>query len=228
MLKDIINEIFSAEMLSLVWKGLLETIYMSLVSTAVAYAIGLPVGMLLLVTDPDGVKPNKTINTTVGAVVNFLRSVPFLILMVAVMPLSRLIVGTTIGAKATIVSLVIASAPYVARMVESSAKEVDRGVIEASLSMGASTMQIMCKVILPEAMPSLIYGAAISSTTILGYTAMAGAVGGGGLGAIAINYGYHRKETVIMWLMVVILVLIVQVFQEIGSFIAKKCDKRIG
>ncbi len=227
MLNEIIKEIFSPDMLSLVWQGLLESLYMSLVSTAVAYAIGLPVGMLLVVTDKDGVKPNRGINAVVGSIVNFFRSVPFLILMVAVMPLSRLIVGTTIGAKATIVSLVIASAPYVARMVESSAKEVDRGVIEASLSMGASTMQIVRKVILPEAKPSLIYGAAISSTTILGYTAMAGAVGGGGLGAIAINYGYHRKETVIMWLMVVILVLIVQVFQVVGSLLAKKFDKRI-
>lgn len=218
---------FKEGMLALMGQGLLETLYMTIVSTVMAYIIGLPVGMLLVVTDKEGIRPSPTINRIVGGIVNVLRSVPFIILLVAVMPVTRFIAGTSIGSTATIVPLVIAAAPFVARLVESSAKEVDRGVIEASLSMGASTMQIVRKVILPEAKPSLIYGAAISSTTILGYTAMAGAVGGGGLGAIAINYGYHRKETVIMWLMVFILVLIVQVFQMIGSFLAKKNDKRI-
>lgn len=218
---------FNEGMWLLVGQGLLETLYMTIVSTLMAYIIGLPVGMLLAVTDKEGIRPSPTVNRIVGGIVNVLRSVPFIILLVAVMPVTRFITGTSIGSTATVVPLVIAAAPFVARLVESSAKEVDRGVIEASLSMGASTMQIVRKVILPEAKPSLIYGAAISSTTILGYTAMAGAVGGGGLGAIAINYGYHRKETVIMWLMVVILVLIVQVFQVVGSLLAKKFDKRI-
>ncbi|MGI6668295.1 MAG: methionine ABC transporter permease [Acetivibrionales bacterium] len=219
--------IFSNEMLGLIGLGLLETLYMTVISTFMSYLLGLPVGLLLVVTDKDGIKPNATVNRVVGGIVNILRSVPFLILLVTVMPITRAIVGTTIGSTATIVPLVIGAAPFVARMVENSAKEVDRGVIEASLSMGASTLEIVWKVILPEAKPSLIMGAAISATTILGYSAMSGFVGGGGLGTIAINYGYYRKQTDIMLVMVVILILIVAVFQEIGSLISRKCDKRI-
>lgn len=222
-----LSEVFNAEMFALMGQGLLETIYMTLVSTALAYVLGLPIGMLLVVTDKDGIKPNPAINKTVGWIVNLLRSVPFLILLVAVTPITRAIVGTTIGSTATIVPLVIASAPYVARMVENSVKEVDRGVIEASLSMGASTLEIVWKVLLPEAKPSLIMGAAISTTTILGYTTLSGFVGGGGLGTIAVNYGYYRSRTDIMMVMVVILIAIVQVIQEIGSLIARKSDKRI-
>jgi D-methionine transport system permease protein len=200
---------------------------MTVVSTVMAYLIGLPVGMILVVTDKEGIRPNPTINRIVGSIVNLLRSVPFIILLVAVMPVTRFIAGTTIGSTATVVPLVIAAAPFVARMVESSAKEVDRGVIEASLSMGASTLEVVLKVIIPEAKPSLIVGAAIATTTILGYSAMSGVVGGGGLGDIAIRYGYHRSQTDIMLVMVVILVLLVQIFQEIGNIIARKCDKRI-
>jgi len=218
---------FSEGMLELTAIGFLETLYMTVVSTAMAYLIGLPIGILLVVTDKDGIKPNATINRIVGSIVNLLRSVPFIILLVAVMPITRFITGTTLGSTATIVPLVIAAAPFVARLVESSAKEVDRGVIEASLSMGASTMEVILKVIIPEAKPSLIVGAAIATTTIMGYSAMSGVVGGGGLGDIAIRYGYHRSQTVIMLVMVVILVLLVQVFQEIGNIIARKCDKRI-
>lgn len=218
---------FSDQMLSLMWTGLLETLYMTVISTVMAYALGLPIGMLLVVTDTEGIKPNAVLNRLVGGVVNVLRSVPFIILLVAVIPVTRAIVGTSIGSTATIVPLVIAAAPFVARMVESAAKEVDRGVIEASLSMGASTLQIVCKVMLPEAKPSLIVGAAIATTTILGYSAMSGFVGGGGLGTIAVNYGYYRSETDIMLVMVAILVLIVQVFQEIGNLISNKSDKRI-
>lgn len=214
-------------MFNLMGIGLLETLYMTVISTVMAYVLGLPIGMILVVTDKDGVMPNASLNSIVGGIVNVLRSVPFIILLVAVIPLTRAIVGTSIGSTATIVPLVIAAAPFVARLVESSAKEVDRGVIEASLSMGASTLEIVCKVILPEAKPSLIVGAAIATTTILGYSAMSGFVGGGGLGTIAINYGYYRSQTDIMLVMVVILVLIVQVFQEIGNMISKKCDKRI-
>lgn len=214
-------------MLSLMGMGLLETLYMTVISTVMAYVLGLPIGMLLVVTDKEGIKPNAVLNRIVGSVVNILRSVPFIILLVAVIPITRAIVGTSIGSTATIVPLVIAAAPFVARMVESAAKEVDRGVIEASLSMGASTLQIVCKVMLPEAKPSLIIGAAIATTTILGYSAMSGFVGGGGLGTIAVNYGYYRSETDIMLVMVAILVLIVQVFQEIGNLISNKSDKRI-
>lgn len=218
---------FSSQMFSLMGVGLLETLYMTVISTVMAYAIGLPVGMILVVTDKDGIRPNASMNRIVGGIVNVLRSIPFIILLVAVMPLTRIIVGTSIGSTATIVPLVIAAAPFIARMVESSAKEVDRGVIEASLSMGASTLQIVRKVILPEAMPSLIVGAAIATTTILAYTVMSGFTGGGGLGTIAVNYGYYRSQTDIMLVMVAVLVLIVQVFQEIGNLIARKSDKRI-
>ncbi|NLO99844.1 MAG: ABC transporter permease [Clostridiaceae bacterium] len=218
---------FNEGMWLLVGQGLLETLYMTIVSTLMAYIIGLPVGMLLAVTDKEGIRPSPTVNRIVGGIVNVLRSVPFIILLVAVMPVTRFITGTSIGSTATVVPLVIAAAPFVARLVESSAKEVDRGVIEASLSMGASTMEVVCKVLLPEAKPSLIVGAAIATTTILGYSAMSGFVGGGGLGNIAINYGYYRSQTDIMLVMVAILVLIVQVFQEIGNLIANKCDKRI-
>jgi D-methionine transport system permease protein len=218
---------FSSELLSLAGVGLLETLYMTVISTVMAYVLGLPVGMILVVTDKDGIRPNAAVNSIVGGIVNVMRSVPFIILLVAVMPITRALVGTTIGSTATIVPLVIAATPFIARMIESSAKEVDRGVIEASLSMGASTFQIVSKVILPEALPSLIVGAAIATTTILSYTVMAGFVGGGGLGAIAVNYGYYRSQTDIMLIMVAVLVIIVQVFQEIGNMVSRRCDKRI-
>jgi len=218
---------FSREMIALMAQGLWETLYMTVLSTAAAYVLGLPVGLLLVVTDKDGIKPNAAVNRIVGSLVNILRSVPFIILLVFVLPLTRFIVGTTIGSTATIVPLVIAAAPFVARLVESSVKEVDRGVIEASLSMGASTMQVVRKVMLPEAKPSLLVGAAIATTTILSYSAMSGFVGGGGLGTIAINYGYYRSQSDVMLVMVVILVLIVQGFQEIGNRISKRSDKRI-
>ncbi len=218
---------FNAEMINLMLQGLLETLYMTVFSTVAAYIFGLPIGILLVLTDNDGIKPNMPLNRIVGSIVNILRSVPFIILLVAVIPLTRAIVGTSIGSTATIVPLVIAAAPFVARMVESSVKEVDRGVIEASLSMGASTLDIIKKVLLPEAKPSLITGAAIATTTILGYSAMSGFVGGGGLGTIAINYGYYRSNTEVMLVMVAILILIVQLFQEIGGFISTKSDKRI-
>ncbi len=214
-------------MLSLMGTGLLETIYMTVGSTVIAYIIGLPVGLLLVASDKEGIWPHIVLNRIVGIIVNILRSVPFIILLVWVMPVTRAIVGTTIGSKATIVPLVISAAPFVARMVEGSAKEVDRGVIEATISMGASTMQIIRKVFLPEAKPSLIIGAAIAITTVLGYSAMSGIVGGGGLGAIAINYGYYRSNSQVMLLMVIILVVIVQVFQEIGGRLSNKTDKRI-
>ncbi len=215
------------QIMKLMLSGLLETLYMTIISTAAAYIIGLPVGVLLTVTDKDGIKPNKTLNTSIGFVVNVLRSVPFIILLVAVMPITRAIIGTTIGSSATVVPLVIAAAPYIARMVESSIKEVDRGVIEASHSMGATTLQIVLKVLIPEAKPSLLLGAAISITTILSYSAMAGFVGGGGLGDIAIRYGYNLGKTDVMLVMVVVLVAIVQLFQAFGGWFSRKNDRRI-
>lgn len=213
------------------WKmlavGVAETLYMTLVSSAIAYLIGIPLGIVLVVMDRGGIRPNPALQKVLGLVINLLRSVPFIILLIMVQPFTRLVVGTTLGSRAIVVPLVIAAAPYVARVVESSFKEVDAGVIEAAKSMGASTMQIIWKVLLPEAKPSLLVGAAISVTTILGYSAMAGFVGGGGLGAIAINYGYYRYEVEIMLVTVAILVIIVQLIQEFGMSLAKVLDKRI-
>lgn len=218
---------FKDGMLELVGTGFLETLYMTLISTFFAYVIGLPLGLLLVVTDKDGIKPVPWLNAILGTIINFIRSIPFLILMVALMPFTKAVVGTVIGAKAAIVGLLIAAAPFVARMVESSLKEVEKGVIEAAQSMGASPFQIMTRVLLPEAKPSLLVGSAIAVTTILGYSAMAGFLGAGGLGAIAINYGYYRGQDDIMYVMVVLLVIIVQVFQEAGMRISKRTDKRL-
>ncbi len=206
--------------------GLLETLYMTLVSTLIAYVIGLPLGVLLVVTDKDGLVPRPTLNKVLNVVVNLLRSVPFLILMIAVLPLSRLIFGTTLGSTATIVPLVISAAPFVGRVVESSLREVSPGVVEAAVSMGASPWQVITKVLLPESLPSLIVGAALSITTILGYSAMAGMLGGGGLGALAINYGYYRYMMDYMYIPLIILVIVVQIFQLIGNTLARAVDKR--
>lgn len=218
---------FKEGMLAMVGQGFIESIYMTVISTILAYIIGLPLGLLLVVTDKDGIHPVPWLNSILGLLVNFVRSIPFLILLIAVMPFTRMVVGTIIGAKAAIVGLWIAAAPFIARMVESSLKEVEKGVIEAAQSMGASPLQIMTKVLLPEAKPSLLVGAAISITTILGYSAMAGIVGAGGLGAIAINYGYYRGQSDIMYVMVILLAIIVLVFQELGMRISKKTDKRL-
>ena len=197
-----------------------------MISTLFAYLLGIPLGVVLYITDSKGICQNRTVNTVVGVIVNLVRSVPFLILLVAILPFTRFLIGTTIGSTATIVPLVIAATPFVARMVESSLKEVDYGVIEAAKAMGSSSMQIIFKVLLPEAKPSLLVGATISLATILSYSAMAGFVGGGGLGAIAINYGYYRYQGDIMWITVVLLVIIVQLFQEIGLRFVSKTDKR--
>ena len=211
-----------------VWaQSLWETLYMVIVSTVISYAIGLPLGLTLVVTDKGGIRPMPIVNTVLGVVVNILSSIPFMILAVMITPITRAIVGKAIGTTAMIVPLTFAAAPYVARMVESSIKEVPFGVIEAAQSMGASPWQIVWKVLVPEAMPSLLTGAAIAVTTILGYSAMAGFVGGGGLGTIAINYGYYRYQTDVMLVTVALLVIIVQVFQEVGMRIAHKVDKRV-
>lgn len=211
----------------LILQGIGETVYMTLVSTLFAYILGLPMGVILVVTDKDGIMPNKKVNAVLGFIVNVFRSIPFLILLVLVLPVTRFIVGTTIGSTATIVPLVIAAAPFVARMVESSLREVDNGVIEAAKGMGTPDFKIITKVIIPEAMPSLMVGCAIALTTILGYSALAGFVGGGGLGTIATNYGYYQYNDVILIVTVVIIVAIVQVLQSVGMKIAKKVDHRI-
>ena len=214
-------------MLDLVLKGLWETVYMTVGATVLSYIVGLPLGLILAATAADGVRPNRGVNLVLGAIVNVLRSVPFLILLYTVIPVTRFVVGTAIGTKATIVPLFISAFPFVARLVESSAREVDRGVVEASLSMGASVGQVIRKVILPEARPSLINRAAIATTTILGYSAMAGVAGGGGLGAIAINYGYSRYNTAVMLTMCAVIVVVVQCFQSAGTLGARLSDRRI-
>ncbi len=204
-----------------------ETFFMTLLSSAISYIIGIPLGVLLYSTAKDGLTPNTYVYNTLSLVVNIFRSIPFLILLILVLPITKVIVGTTIGAKAVVPPLVISASPYIARMVESSLKEVDFGVIEAAKSMGATNMQIITKVLLKESRPSLFIGAAISITTILGYSAMAGAVGGGGLGDVAIRYGYYRYNQEVMLITVVLLVIIVQLLQSIFMGIARKSDKRL-
>lgn len=216
----------SQAMLELLIKGTGESMYMTVASTAISYALGIPIGIILYVTAPNGICRNRLINSVLGFIVNMLRSVPFLILLVAILPFTRAIVGTTIGCTATIVPLVVAATPFVARMVESSLKEVDAGVIEAARSMGSSPIQIIRKVLLTEARPSLLVGATIAFATILGYSAMAGFTGGGGLGAIAVNYGYYRYKEAMMLVTVAILVIIVQIFQELGLYLARRIDRR--
>ncbi len=218
---------FSEASLSMFTVGLAETLYMVLASTAVAYLIGLPLGIALVITEESPRLPAQVVNKILGLAVNLLRSVPFLILMMALTPFTRQIVGTTIGPNAAVVALVVASAPFIARLVESSLKEVDKGVIEAAHSMGASTSQVILKVLLPEAKPSLLVGAAIAVTTILSYSAMAGIIGGGGLGDIAIRYGYYRYQFDVMLVTMILLVILVQILQEIGMRLAKALDKRI-
>jgi len=214
-------------MVSMILTGLYETLLMTAASSFFSYVIGIPLGVLLVVSDTNGIKSMPVLNGVLGSIINLIRSVPFMILLIMVIPLTRLMVGTSIGPVAVIPPLVIAAAPYIARMVESSLKEVDAGVIEAAKSMGASNMQIIFKVLLPESKPSLLVGAAISVTTILGYSAMAGFTGGGGLGTIAINYGYYRYQTDIMFITVAILVILVQIIQEIFMRSSKHSDKRV-
>ena len=207
--------------------GIWETIYMTLLSTIFAYIIGLPIGLILSVTGKNGIRPIAWLNRILGIIVNVFRSIPFIILMVAMLPVAKFIVGSSLGNKAMIVTLVIAAAPYVARMVESSIAEVGKGVIEAAKAMGTPTFKIVTKVLIPEAKPSLITGAIISMVTILGYSAMAGTIGGGGLGQIAITYGYQKYQNNIIWICVALTIIIVQIIQELGAFIARRSDKRI-
>ena len=224
-------EMFTAEFWSeygaLLAEGTLDTLIMTCVSTLFAYLFGLPMGVILSLTQPHGICPNKVVNRVLGWVVNIGRSLPFIILMVAIMPFTKFIIGTKIGIRGAIVPLVVSAAPFIARMVETSLAEVDAGVVEAAQSMGASPLQIVRKVYLPEAKPSLVLGAAISVVTILAYTAIAGTVGAGGLGDIALRYGHNRYEPVVMWVTVIFLIVMVQVIQFIFNALARKIDKRL-
>lgn len=218
---------WDSQVIMMIVKGTGATLYMTLVSTLIAYLLGLPMGIALVVTAPEGLKPNKVLYKVMDVVVNIVRSIPFLILLMLVIPFTRWVVGRSYGATATIVPLSLAAAPFVARLVESSLLEVDHGVIEAAQSMGAGIGTIIWKVLLAEARTSLIVGGTIALGTILGYSAMAGVVGGGGLGDIAIQYGYRRYQADIMIVTVVLLVLLVQVLQWIGTRLSKKLDRRI-
>lgn len=226
---------FSQEKLEMAWKilseevpyAIFETLYVTLLATLMAVVIGLPLGVLLVAGEKGGVLPlPKWLLSTLNVVINLLRSIPFLILMILVIPLTRIIVGTSVGTMASVVPLVIAAFPFVARLVESSLREVDSNIIEAAQSMGATPMQIICKVIIPESVPSLISNLTIAITTILGYSAMSGALGAGGLGKIAINYGYYRYQTLIMFIAVILLILMVQGLQMLGTYLASRLDKR--
>ena len=214
------------EVIEMIIQGIGETLYMTLVSTLLGYVLGLPAGIVLAVTDKDGIHPNAACYKVLDVIANIIRSIPFLILLILLIPFTRALIGKSYGSTATIVPLVIAAAPFIARMVESSLKEVDAGVIEAARSMGASDLVIVTKVMLVEARTSLITGSTIAIGTILGYSAMAGSVGGGGLGDIAIRYGYYRYETPIMVVTVILLIILVQIFQTIGMQVASRLDKR--
>lgn len=214
------------DMIHLLGQGFWETLIMVLGSGFLGSILGIPLGVLLHVTDKDGLMPKLGTNAIVGVIVNAVRSTPFIILLVAIYPLTRLIVGTTIGTTATLVPLVIGVAPFIARLVETSLREVDKGLIEAAQSMGATDMQIIKKVLLPEAMPGIIAGVTIAVVTLVGYSAMAGAIGGGGLGDIGIRYGHNRYMPEVMWTVVLILVVFVQVIQSFGDWCVKRVSKR--
>lgn len=217
---------FWSQNLAMFWEGTLETLYMTALSTLFAYAIGLPLGVLLVTSKPGGIKPQSTLNFILGGVVNIGRSIPFIILMVFLIPVTKLILGRITGPSAAIIPLVVAAAPFVARLVESSLEELDNGVVEAAKTMGATNKQIILKVLLPESVPSLVRGIPITIITLVSYAAMAGAVGAGGLGDIAIRYGYHRYDPGAMWVTLILLVVLVQIIQSIFNVLAKRIDKR--
>ncbi len=217
---------FEAQTIQMLAEGIRDTVFMTLTSTLAGYAIGLPMGVVLAVTDKDGIRPNRPVYRILDVISNIVRSIPFLILLIVLIPFTRMVVGKSYGSAATIVPLVITAAPYIGRLVESSLKEVDKGVIEAARSMGASDWNVIIHVMLVEARTSLITGATIALGTILGYSAMAGTVGGGGLGDIAVRYGYYRYQTDIMIVTVLLIIILFQIFQTIGMTIAKKAEKR--
>lgn len=217
---------FDNQIIMMLLEGVRDTIYMTLVSTLIGYVLGLPMGVVLAVTDKDGIKPNGVIYRILDVIANVIRSIPFLILLIVLIPFTRFVVGKSYGSTATIIPLVITAAPYIARLVESSIKEVDKGVIEAARSMGASNFDIIFHVILVEARTSIVNGATIALGTILGYSAMAGTVGGGGLGDIAVRYGYYRWQTDIMIITVILIIVLFQFFQMVGMKISKVIDHR--
>ena len=224
---EIFTPAFWAEYGGILAEGVWDTLVMTVMSTLFAYLFGLPMGVLSVLSQPHGIRPHKAANAVLGWIINIGRSFPFAILMVALFPFTKLVMGTRLGLRGAILPLVVASAPFVARMVETSLSEVDAGVIEAAQSMGASTFQIVWKVYLPEAMPSLILGGSITLIAIVGYTAIAGMVGAGGLGDLAIRYGHQRNVPSVMWVTVVILVIIVQVVQSVFSRLSVRIDKRL-
>jgi D-methionine transport system permease protein len=215
-----------ADYASMLGQGTLDTLYMTLASAVIAYLFGLPLGVALVVTGPGGLRPRPYFNRALGALINIVRSLPFIILLIAIIPFTRLVAGTSIGATASLVPLAIGAIPFIARMVESSLKELDRGELEAAQSMGASLGQIVLRVMLPECLPGLILGGTITLITLVGYSAMAGAVGGGGLGDIAIRYGYYRYQNDLMVLTILLLLLIVQAFQSMGNRLSRKADRK--
>lgn len=217
---------FFAQYGNLFLQGTIDTLIMTCVATILAYVIGIPLGILLVVTSPNGLRPNRIVSTIVGWIVNIGRSIPFIILLVALIPFTRFIVGTSLGVPGAVVPLVVTAAPFAARMVEQSLEETDSGLVEAAQSFGASTWQIVWKVYLKETLPSLVRGAAITFVTLFGYSAMAGTVGAGGLGDIAIRYGYQRFQTDVMIFAVLLCVVLVIVFQAVGDVTARKIDKR--
>lgn len=224
---EIFTSAFWAEYGGILAEGVWDTVVMTAASTLFAYLIGLPMGVVSVLTQPHGIRPHRAVNAALGWIINIGRSFPFAILMVALFPFTKLVMGTRLGLRGAILPLVVASAPFVARMVETSLSEVDAGVIEAAQSMGASTFQIVWKVYLPEAMPSLILGGSITLIAIVGYTAIAGMVGAGGLGDLAIRYGHQRNVPSVMWVTVIILVVIVQAVQSVFSRLSVRIDKRL-
>lgn len=224
---EIFTAAFWAEYGAIITQGIWETFIMTAVSTLFAYLIGLPMGVVCVLTQPHGIRPNRAVNTVLGWIINIGRSLPFIILMIAIQPFTKLVVGTKIGIKGAIVPLVVSAAPFIARMVETSLGEVDAGVVEAAQSMGASTFQIVWKVYLPEARPSLVLGGSVVLIAIVGYTAMAGAMGAGGLGDLAVRYGHQRHVPSMMWVTVAFLILLVQVVQSVFSRLSVRIDKRL-
>ena len=221
-----VRNMWTEQIREMILNGIVETLYMTVVSTLFGYVFGLPMGVLLCISDKDGLKPHPVLYKILDFIANIVRSVPFLILLILLIPFTRFLLGKSYGSTATIVPLTVAAIPFIARMVESSLKEVDNGVVEAARAMGAGTMRIILRVLLVEARTSLITGATIAIGTILGYSAMAGAVGGGGLGDIAVRYGYYRYQTDIMIVTVILLIVIVQIFQSVGMLIANRLDRR--
>ncbi len=214
-------------MLSMLAVQSLNTVYMTLVSTFFSYVFGLPLGIALVVTGKNGIRPRPVLNLVLGTIINIFRAVPFLILLIAISPFTQLITGTTIGIAATIVPLVVSATPFIARLVEGSVLEIDQGVIEAAQSMGASDWQIVSKVMLTEAKPAILVGSVVAVVTILGYSAMAGIVGGAGLGAVAINYGLYKFNAEVQWITIAVIVILVQILQELGMWISRRTDNRI-